>query len=340
MLFAAGAAAVCLISACAPSAPSRGPSIDASRSSQNAPANARSRPVGAERAPVLVGGNEVSWADLRPALVEAAGAVALEEAALDLLLESALAERGLRWEDLDTQGERALLIEQLAESSRAAPQPGIRAESRQDRGERLLADLRAARGLGPTRFEGYLRRNAALRTLVGDEVALNESVIRQAYDLRYGERIPVRILVATSLDRASEAVERIDAGEPFAEVAARLSVDESASRGGLLEPINPADPSYPRALRDAVRGLAPGERSQIIALDSGFAVVWREPGEVRSADRPALETVRAELERDARRRQERILMGEKARELLGGSRITIFDPALDRAWRVRTGAER
>jgi hypothetical protein len=33
-------------------------------------------------------------------------------------------------------------------------------------------------------------------------------------------------------------------------------------------------------------------------------------------------------------------MGEKARELLDGSRITIFDDALEDAWRKRTGAVR
>lgn len=333
-LFAAAAAAVCLISGCASTAPARqpeGPAIDASR------AEATERPQAApERPPVIVNGEAVSWNDLRPSLVEAAGAVALEEAALDIALERALAEQGVRWQDLDLAAERAILVDQLAD---AAP-TGAARESRADRGERLLIQLRASRGLGPQRFDGYLRRNAALRRLVRADVSLSEPLIRQAYDLRYGPRIPVRIIVTSTIDLATQAVQRLEAGEPFAEVAALLSTDESASRGGLLEPVSPADPTYPKALRDAATELDPGERSGVVALEQGFAVLQREPGDLRASEPPALADVRPDLEREARLRQERLLIGEKARELLEGSRITIFDAALDRAWSQRTGRER
>jgi parvulin-like peptidyl-prolyl isomerase len=288
---------------------------------------------------VIINGEAVSWDALRPAMVEAAGAVALEEAALDIALRDALGARGVRMADLDLDAERAILIEQLAT---AAPARMLAAnESRADRGERLLAQLRAARGLGAERFEGFLRRNAALRLLVRDAVVLNESVVRQSYELQYGERIPARILVVDTIADATRALERIDAGEPFSEVAALVSTDESASRGGLLEPVSPVDPTYPSAIREALARLAPGEHSPPIAIDTGVAILRREASDAADpVDRPALDSVRDSLERDARLRQERILMGEKARELLDGSRITIFDDALDSAWRRRTGAVR
>ena len=38
---------------------------------------------------------------------------------------------------------------------------------RESDAERLIASLRAARGLGPVRFEALLRRTALLRALVG-----------------------------------------------------------------------------------------------------------------------------------------------------------------------------
>jgi len=283
-----------------------------------------------------VNGRDVAWLDLRPALVEAAGAAALEEAALDIALRDALADRGVRFADLDVAAERAILVEQLAQ---AAPGSGAaHPEAALDRGERLLRELRATRGLGEHRFEGLLRRNAGLRRLVRDEVVINERVIRQAYDLRYGARIPARIIVVETIGDAARAIERLDAGEPFPEVAARLSTDESASRGGLLEPVNPADPSYPQALRDALRNLAPGERSRPVALDAGFAILLRETSDLAPQDAPTLDAARPTLEREARLRQERLLMGERARELLSRSRITVFDDDLNRAWRTRTGA--
>ena len=52
---------------------------------------------------------------------------------------------------------------------------------------------------------------------------------------------------------------------------------------------------------------------------------------------PSLASARDSLVDETRARQERILMGEKARELLTGARITIFDAPLQRAWRQRTG---
>lgn len=272
-------------------------------------------------------------------MVEAAGAVALEEAALDIALRDALGARGIRMADLDLAAERTILVEQLAT---AAPARTLATnETPAARGERLLAQLRAARGLGRERFDGFLRRNAALRLLVRDDVVLNESVLRQSYELQYGERIPARILVVDTIADATRAVERLDAGEPFAEVAALVSTDESASRGGLLEPVSPVDPTYASAIREALARLAPGEHSPPIAIETGVAILRREPSETNQpSPRPALESVRDTLEREARLRQERILMGEKARELIRGSRITIFDDALDDAWRKRTGTVR
>jgi parvulin-like peptidyl-prolyl isomerase len=284
-----------------------------------------------------VNGEAISWEALRPAMVEAAGAVALEEAALDTILEGELAARGVRWSDLDTEAERAILVAQLAEASPS--RSAVRGESAADRGERLLAQLRAARGLGNARFEGALRRNAALRLLVDDQVVVNESVLRQAYDLRYGERIAARIIVVDSIDDATQVSDRLDAGEPFAEVAARFSTDESASRGGLLDPVSASDPSYPQALRDALRQLDPGQHSTPLALDNGIAIVLRERSPAPTAPPVDFEAARPDLMREARRRQERILMGELARELLENARVTIFDASLDRAWRARSGSD-
>ncbi len=339
MLFASGAVAVCLVSGCASPAPERGPSLNASQPGSGGvvPTTSSTATTASERPPVVVEGESITWDSLRPAMVEVAGAIALEEAALDALLSERLAARGVRWSDLDTAAERAIIVAQLAEASPS--RNAVRGESAADRGERLLAQLRTARGLGNTRFEGMLRRNAALRLLVNDQVVLNESVIRQAYDLRYGERMPARIIVVDTVDDAAQIIDRLDAGEPFPEVAARFSTDQSASRGGLIEPVSAADPSYPQALRDAIGELRPGGYSTPIALDNGIAIVLREASPSPSAAVPTLEETRSALTHEARMRQERILMGELARELLENARVTIFDASLDKAWRARTGAD-
>jgi len=337
LLFAAGAGTVCPVSGCARSGTEHGPAIQApSRPSTTGDLAPSPRANAAERPAASVDGAPITWDNLRPALVEAAGAVALEEAALDALLSRELASRGLRWADLDTAHERAVLVEHLADSAGAHTVN----ETPADRGERLLAQLRAARGLGESRFAGLLRRNAALRALVRDDVTLNESIIRQTYELRYGPRIPARIIVVDTVDDAAQVLDRLDAGEPFGEVAALLSTDQSASRGGLLEPISPADPTYPATIRDTLRTLDPGARSNPVALERGVAILLRErDAENARPPAPSIEEARPGLRREARLRQERILMGEKARELLERARVTAFDPALNRAWKSRVNPD-
>lgn len=344
MLFAPTALTVCLFWGCASATPpggqQEGPRLAASPRTPQAPAAdqpaARTTTAPTPQRPAaIVNGAPISWDDLRAPMVEAAGAAALEEAALDALLSQELASRGVRWSDLDTERERSLLLAQLRES--AATSARRARESDADFAVRLLDELRAARGLGPTRFEGYLRRNAALRTLVTDSVIITDATLRQAYDLRYGPRVGARILVSPTLERAVEAGQRLDAGEPFPEVAALLSTDESASRGGLLEPINLGDPTYPQALRVALGALREGQWSNPIALEDGFAIVLRERDIPTPPGAPSLASARDSLVDETRARQERILMGEKARELLTGARITIFDAPLQRAWRQRTG---
>lgn len=282
-----------------------------------------------ERPAAMLNGQPITWSDLAPALSEAAGGVVLEERALDLLLERERERAGVEIGAEDLAAERTLLLDSIDEAAALrgdSLSPGQR--------ERLLETTLRARGLGPTRTAALLRRNAILRALVRPEVSVTESAVAQSYALRFGPAIPARLITANTLRDAQGAIDRLDAGEPFGEVAARLSTDPSAARGGLIEPVNPADPSYPSSLRQALETLGPGQRSAPIALDEGFVIVLREPGG-SDAPPPPLETVRAEVERDATLRQERLLMDRLARRLLESASVTTFDTSLDASWRAR-----
>lgn len=279
----------------------------------------------------LVNGEPVPWSRILPALAEAAGAIAIEETALDMLLERECARAGVRITNEDVERERLLLAETMAGPSNDAA-----------RGQQALAQVRRERGLGETRFAGMLRRNAMLRRLVQDEVAITPMVIDQAYELRYGERIGARIITTATPEEAAAAAGRVRAGEPFGEVAARVSTDASASRGGIIEPVSPADQSYPASVRRALTEAAPGALTPIIAVERGYALLQRDTTTIPAvSDRPPIDAVRADLEREARMRQERLLMGRLARRLLDGVGVTALDGGLDQSWRWRRndGAE-
>lgn len=291
-------------------------------------AEARVRAVGpsapGERPAAIVGGEPIGWDGLHPYLSEAAGAIALEELALDVLLAKECAARGVVIGEAEIDAERRMLETALASG---------------DVGEsaRVVAQVRRARGLGPARWEGLLRRNAMLRSLVRGEVSAGEVDVAREYALRHGPRVRALLLTTRTAGEANAAAGRIASGELFSRVAAEVSTDASAARGGVIEPINLEDPTYPEALRRALASCADGGVTAVIALEGGYAVLRREGA--LGGDGPGLEAVRSEMEGFARQRQERALMGALARRTLEGARVGALDSGLRWSWEGRSGAD-
>ena len=267
----------------------------------------------------MIDGEPIPWSALRPALAEAAGAQVLNDVALDARVARRFAQQGLTLDAAMIERERA----NFAEAAAAAGLSG-------DAAAAALERLKARRGLGPVRFAALLRRNAMLRALVQPDVLVNEASIAQAYALRYGERFRTRVITVSTANEAAGALRRVRAGEDFSRVAAEVSTDASGVRGGLVEPISPADPAFPQALRDTLAKMTPGEVSSPIALAQGFTIVVLDakgPLHVEPGP-PVPGSVRPELERDARLRQERLLMEQLARELGAGTGVRPLDPSL------------
>jgi len=297
-----------------------GPSSDAPRANQ--------KQIDAARPALVVDGEPIRWEAIRDRLAEAAGASVLEEVVLDRRLADAAARAGVSLSAADVEEENRLYAAALAEGA---------AEGRDADAERLLERVRRRRGLGEARFSALTRRTALLRKLVQPDVEVSDAALREAYALRHGPRYEGRLITTATLREASEARAAVADGTPFTEAAARRSTDVSAERGGLLEPISAADPTYPKSIRDALQRLEPGEVSLPIALDDGYAVLKLE--RVIPPDGVTLEEARPRLRREVRLRQERILMNELARELLDDASVTVFDPALRWAWETRRPRE-
>lgn len=284
------------------------------------------------RPPAVIDGQPVAWDELRAALGEAAGGLVLEEIVLERRLRRELMRAGLELEPDEIEAERQLLAHSLAEAG--ADEDGASTT------QRLIDQLRRSRGFGETRFNALLRRNAMMRRLVRDEVQITPALIDQAYALRYGPKYRTRVIITPTEREAAGALTRLQAKEPglaerFAEVAADASTDESSLRGGLIEPFSPADPTYPETMRRAAAGTDVGQVSDAFALENGYGLllmVERIPAsEVRLPD------VATELEREARLRQERLLMDRLGNRLLDEAKVTAFDPSLRWSWETRRG---
>lgn len=271
-----------------------------------------------------INGQPVRAAMLRPALYETAGGAVLADAVVDRMLIERLSQRGLVVTAEDLVAERELLLMTLDPND-------------EDQAARLLKELREARGLGDARYRGLLRRNAGLRKLVRDDgLPLTAEMIGQQYELRYGQRYQVRIITADALRDFVPIRQRLDAGEPFSDVAAEISTDLSAAQGGLLSPISPVDPTYPQTLRNLLPTLQSGQVSEPIAIDGSFALVKLEK-KVEAKD-VKLDDVREELIQEVRLRVEGMMMNQMGRALIREAKVTVLDPALGESWRRRKAA--
>jgi tetratricopeptide (TPR) repeat protein len=85
------------------------------------------------------------------------------------------------------------------------------------------------------------------------------------------QTLDVRIIVVDSPAKADRLLQRLKAGEDFATLARELSIDPTASDGGYMGRV---DPSTLRSeLRDALKGLVPGQITAVVHEPSGYAIM-------------------------------------------------------------------
>ncbi len=263
----------------------------------------------------------VTWDQVRPALVELGGATALRDAFLDDAIAQALAERSITIGPDAVDRERTLLSESLD------PDPNI--------AERLLGEIRARQGLGPVRFEALLRRNAGLRALVQPDVRMTEDAIARQHEVMHGAKRVCRVIAVPSVAQAEEIRRQLEAGASFSDLATQRSTDPSGSRGGLLPPVSRVDPTWPQPFRDALFALPIGSISAPTLVDRDYLIIRAE--EERSANGLTLASTRPAVEAALRQAQERVLMEELARRLLGEITPSFYESDFGAAWRASGG---
>ncbi|MCX5688445.1 MAG: hypothetical protein NTV94_01405 [Planctomycetota bacterium] len=273
---------------------------------------------------ITVDGERIATSTLSAAALEAAGAVVVEEAALDSLLASEMARAGITIGDTQIDHERQLLFERIsAEAQVGEEQAGL-----------LIDRFRRARGLGPIRFAAMLRRNAQLRTLVQEQAAGWDESIRQIVNAELGPKALARLIVlASPADAAAirSQIESLPASErsgQFAKIAVERSRDPSSARGGLFGPVAHSEASVPASIREHL-GEPAGSLSPVVAIDSGMAIVLIEE---QIAPAPATDAGAAIATRKARSRLEREAMDKLASQLLAQARINVLDNAARWSW--------
>ena len=263
-----------------------------------------------------VNGEPVPSDELLAALTERAGGPILTELILDRQVRRRLTEHGLNVTPEQIDAERVLM------------QQALHADA--DQARQLLSQVRRRRGLGKQRFARLLERNAGLRQLVQDEVQIKDTDVRQAYDILYGPRYEARLIVVDSAALASRVAREARAGRRFVELVRKHSIDPTRANAGLIGPISPADPTYPKAIRQALGQLEPGGISPMIALEGSFALL--ELLSKTAAQDIAFADVEAMLSERVRRQLDRRLMERLARTLVEEANVVIRDAKLRTSW--------
>lgn len=84
-------------------------------------------------------------------------------------------------------------------------------------------------------------------------------------------RVPVRIIVTETQEKAEHALGELKAGADFAAVAKAESTDPTAAEGGSLGMVTPD--GLRTELRNAMQGLSPGQFSGVVQIPTGYAIL-------------------------------------------------------------------
>lgn len=193
--------------------------------------------------------------------------------------------------------------------------------------QRVLDAVLAERNISREELFVTLRRNAYLRKIIRQDLAVTEQQLRDEFDRVYGDRVEVRHIQLGSPGEAARISERVARGEEFAELASRYSANVgSGRRGGLLDPFSSKDEEIPVIFRQVAFALHPGEVSDVVRVGEWHHLIKLE--RILPAESHDFDDVRSDLERRLTERLVETQMRELYEELLGNASIEIRDPTL------------
>jgi tetratricopeptide (TPR) repeat protein len=97
-------------------------------------------------------------------------------------------------------------------------------------------------------------------------------------------QIRLQVIVVPSLAEAQQVIEQLNHGAAFDELAREKSIDPNASDGGYMGQFAPTE--LRAELRDALKGISPGQFTQPVHIPSGYAIlkIMDEPSNSKGKD--------------------------------------------------------
>jgi foldase protein PrsA len=299
----------------------RAPRGDSSRAAPRGTALASDADASAGPAVASVNGRPIPAEWLTRALIETHGLELLVQRMTHEMVRQECEKAGLSINDADVDAEYDLALKagdsELRGGGELTPQ----------RRRQLVDRWRATRGVSEQELRLAMERQALLRKLAASRVPVGEPALRDEFARLYGAKVECRHIVLASLRDVDRVKPYVDAGEDFATLARRYSVNQiSGAKGGLLPPFSRGDETIPAVLREAAFRMEPGQASNPIQVNGEVHLLRLErripPDVIRFED------VRGACERSLRERLTPREMETRLAELNRAAVFSISDPTL------------
>jgi len=171
--------------------------------------------------------------------------------------------------------------------------------------DQWLKMLKQERGITATQYANdIIWPTLALRRLAGSQLQVTREELLEAYDMRYGPAVRVRLIACTDPEKAQEVRARAAARpDQFGELAKKYSEDvPSAAAEGIIPPIRKH--TAHEKIEQAAFSMSDGQVSQVIQAGGQYVILRRErliPG-AQAANFEQLAPQLEELIRDSKLR--------------------------------------
>jgi parvulin-like peptidyl-prolyl isomerase len=128
-------------------------------------------------------------------------------------------------------------------------------------------------------FDVLVEANAYMRKLVAETLkdSVTDEQLHQQFDRQYGSKVRVRHILVANPQDAIAVRARIDAGEDFAALARKLSLQrDTGERGGELLPFTANDSRVPANFRNIAFSMKPGDISDPVQVEGGYHLIKLE----------------------------------------------------------------
>lgn len=270
----------------------------------------------------IVNGKPVSKSKMVDVLMEGYGLQVMQQLIVLELARQETHRLGLKVRDGDIEHEFNRALQSIA------PEISVKGDKLSvEQKQQVLDTLLQQRRISFTEFMLGMERNAHLRKIVERNLRIDEDALREEFARSYGERVQVRHIQVDDIDGLQEALNLLEDGTDFAEVARRISKNpETAAQGGLMEPFSYNDDGLAPVLREAAFALKEGDRSGPIRVGRWWHILKLERR--IKPQNTSFEAVRDDVEKKFRDRIVPQRMNELVAELFQKAKIQVLDREL------------